>query len=98
LSGWSARRKAATYTGQHKRTINANTHPCLEWDLEPRSQCSSGRRHALDRAATLIGVKWDYTSIIRITKRKHSSFHRQFLNTWWWPMSVETCSAMYRCF
>jgi len=27
------------YTEQHK---NADTHPCLEWDSNPRSQCSSG--------------------------------------------------------
>jgi hypothetical protein len=37
--------KAATYTGQHKRRINADRHPCLEWDWNPRSQCSSERRH-----------------------------------------------------
>jgi hypothetical protein len=42
--------------------------------------------------------KWDYTSNIRITKQKHTSFHQQFLNTWRWPVSVETCSAMYRRF
>jgi hypothetical protein len=29
LDQWSARRKAATYTGQHKHRINADKHPCL---------------------------------------------------------------------
>jgi hypothetical protein len=29
LDGGSARRKAATYTGQHKHRINADRHPCL---------------------------------------------------------------------
>jgi hypothetical protein len=32
------------HTGQHKHRINAHRHPCLEWDSNPRSQCSSGRR------------------------------------------------------
>jgi hypothetical protein len=30
------------YTEQHKHRINAHRHPCLEWDLNPRSQRSSG--------------------------------------------------------
>jgi hypothetical protein len=29
----------------HKHRINADKHPCLEWDSNPWSQCSSGRRH-----------------------------------------------------
>jgi hypothetical protein len=32
------------YTEQHKHRIKAQRHPCLEWDSNPRSQCSSGRR------------------------------------------------------
>jgi hypothetical protein len=32
------------HTEQHKHRINAHRHPCLEWDSNPRSQCSSGRR------------------------------------------------------
>jgi hypothetical protein len=43
LDGESARRKAATYTEQHKHRINAHVHPCLEWDSNPRSHCSSER-------------------------------------------------------
>jgi hypothetical protein len=29
---------------QHKHRINAYRYPCLEWDSNPRSQCSSGRK------------------------------------------------------
>jgi hypothetical protein len=40
LDGGSARRKAATYTGQHKRR-----HPYLECDPNPQSQRFSERRY-----------------------------------------------------
>jgi hypothetical protein len=29
---------------RHTHRMNAHRHPCLEWDLNPRSQCSSERR------------------------------------------------------
>jgi hypothetical protein len=45
LDGGSARRKAATYKQNNTNRINANRHPCLEWDSNPRSQCSSEQRH-----------------------------------------------------
>jgi hypothetical protein len=32
------------HTGQHKHSINAHRHRCLDWDSNPRSQCYSGRR------------------------------------------------------
>jgi hypothetical protein len=32
---------------QHKHRINAHRHPCLEWDSNPRSQCSSGRSRCM---------------------------------------------------
>jgi hypothetical protein len=32
------------HTGQHEHRINAQLHPCLEWDSNPRSQCLNGRR------------------------------------------------------
>jgi hypothetical protein len=32
------------HTEQHKHRINVHRHPCLEWDSNPRSQCSSGRK------------------------------------------------------
>jgi hypothetical protein len=45
------------HTGQHKCRINANKHPCAQWDSNTRSRCGSRRRlHALDRVATLIGI------------------------------------------
>jgi hypothetical protein len=34
------------HTQQHKHRINAHKHPCLEWDSNPRSQCSSWRRQS----------------------------------------------------
>jgi hypothetical protein len=42
LDGGSARRKAATYTEQHKHRIDK--YLCLQWDSNPRSQCLSERR------------------------------------------------------
>lgn len=53
---WSACHKA---TAWHKHRINTSGHPCLKWDSNPQSQCSSKRRHfiyALNRAATVISV------------------------------------------
>jgi hypothetical protein len=32
------------HTEQHKHRINAHRHPCLDWDSNTRSQCSSWRR------------------------------------------------------
>jgi hypothetical protein len=32
------------HTGQHRHGINAHRHPRLEWDSNPRSQCSSRRK------------------------------------------------------
>jgi hypothetical protein len=59
-------------TKEHKHRINAHRHPCLEWDLNSRPQCSSGGRlfHALDRAAIVIAevtlrwftILWEYSS------------------------------------
>jgi hypothetical protein len=41
ISPWQGR---YPHTEQHKHRINAHRHPCLEWDSNPWSQCSSGRR------------------------------------------------------
>jgi hypothetical protein len=44
--------------GQH-----AHRHPCLDWDSNPRSQCSSRRRQFMPQtAATVIGIS-NYTDI-----------------------------------
>jgi hypothetical protein len=32
------------HPGQHRHRINAYKYPCLEWDPNSRTQCSSGRR------------------------------------------------------
>jgi hypothetical protein len=32
------------HTGKHKNTMNTHRHPCLEWDSNPRFQCSNERR------------------------------------------------------
>jgi hypothetical protein len=47
------------YTGQHKHRIDADRHSCLEWDSNPRSQCSSERRQFMPQAARppVIGTK-----------------------------------------
>jgi hypothetical protein len=64
----SARRKAATYTGQHRHRINAHRHPCLEWDSKPRSQRSSKRRQFMPQTARPLwsasGVFWKDTNRI----------------------------------
>jgi hypothetical protein len=44
LGGGLALRKNTTYTGQHKHKISTYRHPCIEWDSNPWSQCSIGRR------------------------------------------------------
>jgi hypothetical protein len=46
LDGGSARCKAVTYA-EHKQRINAQRHPGLEWDSNPRSQCSSEGRQCM---------------------------------------------------
>jgi hypothetical protein len=38
-------------TEQHKHGINAHRHPCLDWDSNPRSQCSNGRRRFIPQIA-----------------------------------------------
>jgi hypothetical protein len=32
------------YTGQHKQNKRIHRHQCLEWDSNPRSQCSNERK------------------------------------------------------
>jgi hypothetical protein len=44
--GWGSSPSQGCYlhTGQYKHRINAHTHPCLDWDSNPRSQRWSERR------------------------------------------------------
>jgi hypothetical protein len=51
LEGGSARRKTATYTGQHEHRINAQRYSCLVRDCNPRPP-------AFHSAATMIGSLW----------------------------------------
>jgi hypothetical protein len=45
------RHTAPTYIEQHKHRINADKHPCLMWDSNPRSQHLSNRRHFMPHTA-----------------------------------------------
>jgi hypothetical protein len=57
MDGRSARRKADTYTGEHKRRINAQRYPSL-LGFEPTIPVSERTKtvHALERASTVIGL------------------------------------------
>jgi hypothetical protein len=46
------------HTEQHKRRINEHRHPCLEWDSNPRSQCSRRRRWLVTAAARVQTRVW----------------------------------------
>jgi hypothetical protein len=46
------------HTEQHKYRINSNIHPCLEWDSNPRSHCSSGRRRFMPFAVRHFNLLW----------------------------------------
>jgi hypothetical protein len=52
MDGGSARHKAAT---QHKHGKTAHKHPYLEWESNPRSQCSGGRRRFMSQTAQTLG-------------------------------------------
>jgi hypothetical protein len=59
--GISPSQRRYLHTEQRKHRINAHKHLCLEWDSNPRPQCSSGpRRYALDLAVTEIRHYFEY--------------------------------------
>jgi hypothetical protein len=62
--------------GRYMHRINAHRHPCLEWDSNPRPQCSNGRRHTLDHADTVIGT--DLFKGLKLIRR--NSFWHCFLS------------------
>jgi hypothetical protein len=74
------------HTEQHKHRINAHRHQYrLEWDSKPRPQCSSGRRHAIDRAAKVIGFYQHNWSKIRLLRRfinRISQFNEAYSFYW----------------
>jgi hypothetical protein len=43
--------KTATYAGQHKQARDGDSHSCLEWGSNPRSQCLSGWRQIMSQTA-----------------------------------------------
>jgi hypothetical protein len=48
---------------------NADTHPCLEWDSNPQSQCLSGWRQYMPQTAQPLGLAWYmFTMLIKILK------------------------------
>jgi hypothetical protein len=49
LDGRSARRKAVAYTHDNIQNKRTHRHPCLEWDSNPRPQCSSERRQFMSQ-------------------------------------------------
>jgi hypothetical protein len=88
--------------------INAQRHPCLEWDSNPRSQCSSRRRRGhcdrpisllLDRMNSLENSKWHLQCYCKINfvfckVRRVCSDERNF----WveFGHSLWTCKLMLR--
>jgi hypothetical protein len=67
LIGWgiSPPQGRCLHTGQHKRRINTDKHPCRVWDSNPLPKCVSGRRqlclrprnHCDRHIHTLRGIK-----------------------------------------
>jgi hypothetical protein len=45
---------------------NADTHPCLEWDLNPRSQRSSGRRQYMPQTVRSSGTGGEIRNAYKI--------------------------------
>jgi hypothetical protein len=54
------------HTEEHKHRIKPQSHPCLNWYSNPRSQFERAKTvHALDRAATVISL-----SVLKTNKRR----------------------------
>jgi hypothetical protein len=61
---------------QHKHRINSHRHPCLEWDSNPRSQCSRGRRHFIPYTArslwsAIVDIDLNVSSIVGVACPTH---------------------------
>jgi hypothetical protein len=74
----------------HKRRINADRHPCLEWDSNPRSQCLSVRRHFVPfTTRSLWSAKWNLqNNKSRMTPQE----------TFGWCLSYSEWSEAWKCF
>jgi hypothetical protein len=78
-------------TTQHRKTP---THPCLEWDSDPRSQCSCGRRQyvlqtARQRRIFLLYLSKDLTKEILILLYYTKALLREFV-----ALSWQNCSSV----
>jgi hypothetical protein len=62
LDRGSTRRKAPTYRQDKTNRIKAHRHECLEWDSNPRSQCSSGRDNSYLRHRGYCDREPEYTA------------------------------------
>jgi hypothetical protein len=82
LEGGSARRKAATYTSQHKHRIKAHVHLRYEWESKPTirvwagedSSCLRPRGHC-DRLSDML---WDGINIWRNARINNFQIHSVF--------------------
>jgi hypothetical protein len=63
------------HTGQQKHGINANRHPCLEWNSNPRSQCLSGRRQLMPLGTTLPSINEVSDTIRRRMSSANACYH-----------------------
>jgi hypothetical protein len=87
------RRKASTYTQDNTTQKNADTHPCLEWDSNLWSQCSSGRRQYVPQTAGPLGPAYIFRMVKsgRMTRLEHVTHMGVMRNaykvfgrkTWW---------------
>jgi hypothetical protein len=53
------------HTEQHKHKINLDPYPCLEWDSNPRSQCSRGEDASNIRHNNFYSIEHSQAEIIR---------------------------------
>jgi hypothetical protein len=71
--GLLGREISPTYTGQH-----THTHPCLERDSNPRSQCSSGRREYVPQTARPLGPASFFLSLYIILSSCAMSYRAEY--------------------
>jgi hypothetical protein len=64
LGGGSARRKSATYAGQHKHSIKANIHSSSGTRTHDVSVGGEKTVYTLERAATVIDFNYSYVPLI----------------------------------
>jgi hypothetical protein len=71
LFGWGISLAQGHYLPRTTDTQNKHRHPCLEWDSNPRFQCSSEQRHFMPLTVWSL---WSAHSFIHLNfKRKQKS-------------------------